>query len=75
MALKTTDLRNMTKDELGLKLSGLKSELYGLMYTAKAGRIEKPHRINQIRKDVARINTIIREGELKNATRAAEKKA
>lgn len=67
MALKTTDLRNLTADELNLKLSGLKSELYNLRYQAKSGRIEKPHRIKAVKKDIARILTIL--GESKNASK------
>ena len=64
------DLRNLTKDELNMKLSGLKADLYNLRYQGRAGRIEKPHRIKQIKKDIARINTIFKEGELKNAAGA-----
>ncbi|NQU73360.1 MAG: 50S ribosomal protein L29 [Candidatus Omnitrophica bacterium] len=67
MTLKTDDLRNLTRDELDLKLSGLKADLYNLRYQAASGRIEKPHKVKQIRRDIARIQTIFREGELKNA--------
>ena len=69
MALKTEELRNLTKDELGLKLSTLKNELYNLRYQARAGRIEKPHKIQDVKRDIARINTIIKEGELNNASK------
>ena len=55
------ELRNMTVDEIRLKLEGLKKELYELRTEAKAGRIEKPHKINLARKDIARCETIIRE--------------
>jgi len=68
MALKMSDLRNLTKEELGLKLSGLKIDLYNLRFQAETGRIEKPHRIRQIKKDIARVLTVLQEGELKNAT-------
>lgn len=67
MTLKTDDLRNLTRDEVNLKLSALKTDLYNLRYQAASGRIEKPHRVKQIRRDIARIQTILREGELKNA--------
>ena len=67
MAQKAVDFRNLTKDELMLKLSGLKAELFNLRYQATAGRIEKPSRIKAIKRDVARICTIIREQEIKNA--------
>lgn len=61
-AKETTDFRNLTKDELNLKVESLKTDLYNLRYQATAGRIEKPHRIKQIRKTIARINTILNEG-------------
>lgn len=64
------DLRNLSKDELALKLSGLKADLYKLRYQSESGRIEKPHRIKQIKRAIARINTIFKEGELKNGARA-----
>jgi large subunit ribosomal protein L29 len=67
MATKISELRNLTKDELNLKLAGLKVDLFNLRYQAETGRIEKPHRMKQIKRDIARIRTIIREGELKNA--------
>lgn len=67
MVLETTDLRNLTKDELIVKLSSLKVDLYNLRFQAKSGRIEKPHRIKQIKRDIARINTILTEVESKNA--------
>lgn len=55
------ELRNMTVEEIQLKLEALKKELYGLRTEAEAGRIEKPHKINQARKDIARCETVIRE--------------
>ncbi len=59
--IKANELRNMTVDEIRHKLETLKKELFGLRTEAKAGRIEKPHRIKQSRKDIARCETIIRE--------------
>ena len=57
----SNDLRNMTKDELNLKISSLKEELSGLLFQQKTGTIEKSARISQIKKDVARIKTILKE--------------
>jgi len=51
----------MTKDELNHKTASLKEELSKLLFQAKTGTIEKPARISGIRKDVARIKTILRE--------------
>ena len=67
MALKLNDLRNMTKGELDLKLTSLKVELFNFRFQAETGRIEKPHNIKIIKRDIARIKTVLREGELKDA--------
>lgn len=73
MAEKTSDFRNLTSDELNIKLTGLKTDLYNLRYQEKAGRIEKPHRIRQIKRDIARINTVLREEGLKKDATGAKK--
>ena len=59
--IKPNELRNMTIEEIRLKEETLKKELYGLRSEAEAGRIEKPHKINEARKDIARCETVIRE--------------
>ena len=59
--IKANELRNMTADEIKLKIEALKKDLFNLRTEAKAGRIEKPHKINEIRKNVARCETVIRE--------------
>ena len=59
--IKANELRNMTADEIKLKIEALKKDLFNLRTEAKAGRIEKPHKINELRKDIARCETVIRE--------------
>ena len=59
--IKANELRNMTVEEIRLKMETLKKELFGLRTEAKAGRIEKPHKISEARKDIAKCETIIRE--------------
>lgn len=59
--IKANELRNMTVDEIRLKIEALKKELYNLRTEAKAGRIEKPHKISDARKDIARCETVIKE--------------
>lgn len=59
--IKANELRNMTIDEIRLKEEGLKKELYALRSEAEAGRVEKPHKINEIRRAIARCETIIQE--------------
>jgi large subunit ribosomal protein L29 len=59
--IKSNELRNMTADEIKQKMDTLKKELYNLRTEAEAGRVEKPHKINEARKDIARCETILRE--------------
>lgn len=59
--MKANELRNMTVDEIRIKEESLKKELYALRSEAEAGRIEKPHKMNEIRRAIARCETIIRE--------------
>ncbi len=51
--IKINELRNMTIDEIRDKAAGLKKDLFGLRSEAKMGRIEKPHKIRQARKERA----------------------
>ncbi|MBI5123955.1 MAG: 50S ribosomal protein L29 [Candidatus Omnitrophica bacterium] len=59
--LKPNELRNMTVDEIRLKEDILKKELFALRTEAEAGRVEKPHKINDVRRDIARCETVIQE--------------
>lgn len=59
--MKAKEVREMPKAELEQKITTLKEELYNLRYQAHTGRLEKSGRIRNIRRDIARINTIIRE--------------
>ena len=59
--IKSNELRNMTVDEIKNKEEALKKELFGLRGEVEAGRVEKPHKINDVRRDIARCETIIRE--------------
>jgi len=59
--ISANELRNMTSDEIKQKVEVLKKDLYGLRTEAKAGRIEKPHKIKDVRKDIARCETVLKE--------------
>ena len=58
--LAAADLRTSTEEELELKLTEAKIELFNLRFQAATGQLEKTHRANEIRKDIARIKTILR---------------
>ncbi len=63
MPMKAKELREKTSPELEEKLHSLREELFNLRYQGKTGRLEKPSRIRSIKRDIARILTIIKEKE------------
>lgn len=67
MVLKPADVRNMTDDEMRLKLEALRKELYELTTQVKSGRVEKPHRIRQAKREVARLLTRLNERKTQGA--------
>ncbi|OHW62428.1 50S ribosomal protein L29 [Andreesenia angusta] len=63
--MKANDVRQMNSKELGEKLTELKAELFNLRFQLATGQLDNPMRIRTVRKDIARVNTIMREIELK----------
>ena len=65
--MKNNELRELSTEELNKKISEYKEEeLFNLRFSQATGNLEKPSRIKELRKLVARIKTIIRERELNN---------
>ncbi len=58
---KIADLRSQTTDQLGDQLLSLKKEQFNLRFQAATGQMEKTHRVSEVRKDIARISTLLRE--------------
>ena len=58
---KASNLRAQTPDQLTEKLTGLKKEQFNLRFQAATGQMDKSHRVNQVRKDIARIKTVMRQ--------------
>ena len=54
---KIADLRSQTVDQLSDELLKLKKEQFNLRFQAATGQLEKTHRVEQVRKDIARIKT------------------
>lgn len=65
--MKTDEMRDLTHAELDQRLAELKGELFNLRFQLATGQLENPLRIRGVRKDIARVKTIIRENELKQA--------
>ncbi len=59
--MKVNKLRDMSTDELQTKNVELTQELFNLNFQLHTGRLENAARISMVRKDIARIKTILRE--------------
>ena len=57
---KIADLRAKTPDQLQEELLSLKKEQFNLRFQAATGQAEKTHRVGEVRKDIARISTLLR---------------
>ena len=55
------ELRNLEKSELIEKIAQLKQELFHFRSQLAVGRMENPMRIRQVRRNIARVNTVIRQ--------------
>ena len=62
--IKMTEIRKLTTEEFNKKLEENKKELFNLKFSLSTGNLEKPHRIKELRHEVAKIKTVIREREL-----------
>jgi len=58
--MKIADVRGLTPDQLADQLVSLKKEQFNLRFQKATGQIEKTHRVDQVRKDIARIKTVLR---------------
>ena len=70
--LAAADLRTATEEELDLKLTEAKIELFNLRFQAATGQLESHGRLRAVRKEIARIYTVKRERELGIVTIAEE---
>jgi large subunit ribosomal protein L29 len=64
-----TELREMPDDELRQKLDEGKEELFNLRFQIVTGQLDDPRRIKQIKREIARILTVMREREIAAASR------
>ena len=60
-------MRDMTEIELNTELSKMKKELFNLRFQHANGQLENPLKMRELKKDIARVKTIIREKELASA--------
>ncbi len=75
--MKILDVRNLTDSELAAKKKDARQEYFNLRLQQQTGALEKPSRLNELRKDVAKLETVLSERRLslKVQSRAAKKPA
>ena len=62
--MKANEIRDLSATELERRLDELKTELFNLRFQLATGQLDNPMNIKRVRKDIARVKTIIREREL-----------
>ena len=65
--MKAVEIRDLTTNDLNKKLGDLKAELFNLRFQLAVNQLENPMRIKAVKKDIARIKTVLRERELKDS--------
>ena len=62
--MKASEIREMSAEELNEKLTSLKEELFALRFQHAVSQLENTARLKAVKKDIARVKTILREAEL-----------
>ena len=64
--MKASEIRELSNAELNEKLTALKAELFNLRFQDAITQLENPMRMKEVKKDIARIKTVLRQLEMKN---------
>jgi large subunit ribosomal protein L29 len=62
--VKVREIRDLSSDELNHRLDSLKEELFNLRFQVAIGQLDNPMRVREVRKDIARVKTVLRQREL-----------
>jgi large subunit ribosomal protein L29 len=65
--MKASEIRELDLQELNQRVIDLKQELFNLRFQHQVGQLENPQRLKQAKRDIARLNTVIREVAATNA--------
>ncbi len=66
--MKISEIKELNKEELEIKLADIKKSLFNLKFQKATGQLNSPVKIRNLRKDIARIKTLIKEKEFKTKT-------
>jgi large subunit ribosomal protein L29 len=58
--MKIDEIRRLSGDELNEQLLNLKKEQFNLRFQSATGQLEKSHRVQEVRRDIARVKTVLR---------------
>ncbi|MCQ4023072.1 MULTISPECIES: 50S ribosomal protein L29 [unclassified Ruminococcus] len=64
--MKAAEIRELSVEELELKIKELKEELFQLRFQHAINQLDNPMRLKAVKKDIARIKTVLRQRELEN---------
>ncbi|MBP5349078.1 MAG: 50S ribosomal protein L29 [Clostridia bacterium] len=59
--MKAEELRSMSAEQLSVKLQDLKKELFNLRFQHAINQLDNPHKITDVKHDIARVMTVLRE--------------
>ena len=71
--MKASEIRDLSVEEMETKLKDLKAELFNLRFQLAINQLDNPMRISAVKKDIARVQTVLRETQLKNSAEAKGK--
>ena len=62
--MKTAEIRELNRDEIVARVNQLEEEIFRLRFRAATQELENPMLLRNLRRDIARLNTVLREREL-----------
>lgn len=65
--MKASNIRELNNEELQAKLASLKKELFNLRLSHATGQLGNPLALNNVKKDIARVKTVLKQREIANA--------
>ncbi len=68
--MKASEMKNLSTAELETKLKDLKAELFNLRFQLAINQLDNPMRVSAVKKDIARVKTVLRENEINNSKNA-----
>ena len=68
--MKASEMKKLSTAELETKLKDLKAELFNLRFQLAINQLDNPMRVSAVKKDIARVKTVLRENEINNIKNA-----